>query len=277
MIEKHGNSFFTRNPGYWNSRLLIGSPMTGLVRSEWVMGRYGQTIPTNWSNAEVVQWMSSYMPLQYQLADAENLIAKTLVEGNWEWLLFIESDNVLPAGTFVKLNEYMIKGDVPVVGGLYFTKSVPPEPMIYRELGKGYYADWKMGEKVWCTGLPFGCTLIHASLIRELWKVSPEYVVNGVTTRRIFKHPDVTVQDPDGFAVVAGTTDLNFFKEIKEKEIFLKADKGRWKAYAKKANPFLVDTRIFVKHIDMDGVQWPLSLPADFLNGKKKLKDFLTL
>lgn len=277
-IEKKGSSFFTRNPGYWNSRLLIGSPQTGLVRSEWVMARYGQTIPTNWSNAEVTQWMSSYMPLCYQLADAENLIAKTLVEGDWEWLLFIESDNVLPQNTLIKLNEYMIKGDVPVVGGLYFTKSVPPEPMIYRELGKGYYADWKMGDKVWCAGLPFGCTLIHASLVKELWKNAPEYVVNGVVTRRVFKHPDSNNgPDPEGFAVIAGTTDLNFFKEIQEKNIFETAANGRWKKYAKKKYPFLVDTRIFVKHIDMDGVQWPLSLPEDFINGKKPLRDFLTL
>lgn len=271
-IEKHGKSFFDKNPGYWNSRLLIGSPMTGLVRAEWVMGRFGQTIPTNWSNAEVTQMMSSYIPMQYQLADAENLIAKTLVEGKWEWLLFIESDNVLPPNTFVKLNQYMIKGDTPVVGGLYFTKSVPPEPMIYRELGNGYFADWKMGDKVWCSGLPFGCTLIHASIIRELWKVAPEYVVNGVTTRRVFKHPDTTIHDPDGVAVIAGTTDLNFCKEIKENNIF---EKAGWPKYKNKKHPFLVDTSIFVQHIDNDGIKWPLSLPVDFLERRKTLKQCL--
>jgi hypothetical protein len=271
-IKKVGGNFFTKNEGYWNSRLLIGTPMTGLVRSEWMVARYGQTIPTNWSHAEIMQWLNSYIPLGYQLVDAENIIAKTLVEGKWEWLLFIESDNVLPPDTFLKFNQYMIKGDIPVVSGLYFTKSEPPEPMIYREMGEGYYADWKMGEKVWCNGLPFGCTLIHASLIRELWKDAPEYMVGNTLTRRVFKHPENKIDDPTGFAVIAGTTDLNFCKELKERNIF---ERAGWKEYQKKKHPFLVDTTIFVQHIDGDGVKWPLSLPKEFLEGKRPLKDFL--
>ncbi len=272
--QRNPNSFFSKNEGYWNSRLLIGTPMTGLVRSEWVEARYGNVIPTNWSHAQITQWMSSHIPIMYQVADAENIIAKNLIEGDWEWLLFIESDNVLPPATFVALNEYMIRKEVPIVGALYFTKSMPPEPMIYRELGKGYYADWKLGDKVWCSGLPFGCTLIHASIIRELWKVAPEYKIGDKVYRRIFKNPEQTLVGEDGgMGVVAGTSDLNFCKEIKEDDIFTKAG---WPKYAAMEHPFLVDTRIFVKHIDMDGVQWPVTLPEAFLNKEKTLAECLS-
>lgn len=265
--------FFQKNDGYWNSRLLIGTPMTGLVRSEWVEARYNQTIPTNWSHAQITQWMSSHIPVRYQVHDAENIIAENFVKGDWEWLLFIESDNVLPPGTFIALNEYMIRKEVPIVGGLYFTKSVPPEPMIYRELGKGYYADWRLGEKVWCSGLPFGCTLIHGSIIRELYKVAPEYKIGDKTYRRVFKVPEIQLAEQDGMGIITGTSDLNFCKEIKEQDIFTKAG---WPEFAKKEHPFLVDTRIFVKHIDMDGVQWPISLPQEFLEGKKMLSECLS-
>lgn len=263
-----------RNPGKWTNRILIGTPMTGLVRSEWVVGRYGQTIPTNWSHIEVVQWLSSMIPLQYQVADAENIIAKSCVEHNFEWLLFIESDNVLPQSTFVKLNQYMIKGDIPVVGALYFTKSVPAEPMIYRQPGRGYYADWKLGDKVWCRGLPFGCTLIHGSIIKALWKEAPEYQVGNITTRRVFKHPEEVIIDPNtqDFFVAQGTTDLNFCNEIIRNDILGKAG---WKDIAKKEFPFLVDTSIFVKHIDNDGIQHPTVLPQEFLEGKKTLRECL--
>jgi hypothetical protein len=272
-MSKQKQNFFEVNKGYWNSRLLIGTPQTGLVRSEWVEARYGQTIPTNWSHAQITQWMSSHIPVKYQVPDAENIIAKNFVAGDWEWLLFIESDNVLPPGTFIALNEYMIRKEVPIVGGLYFTKSVPPEPMIYRELGKGYFADWKLGEKVWCSGLPFGCTLIHGSIIRELWKVAPEYKLGDNVLRRVFKVPEQQLIGEDGLGVVTGTSDLNFCKEIKENDIFTKAG---WPEYAKKEHPFLVDTRIFVKHIDMDGVQWPISLPESFLKGEKTLAEVLS-
>jgi hypothetical protein len=130
-----------------------------------------------------------------------------------------------------------------------------------------------MGEKVWCSGLPFGCTLIHGSIIRELHKISPEYMIGDKTYRRIFKTPAQTIVAEDGFGVVAGTSDLNFCKEIKERDIFTKAG---WPEFAKKKHPFLVDTRIFVKHIDNDGIQWPISLPKDFLEGKKTLAQCLS-
>lgn len=263
-----------KNPSGWNNRILIGTPMTGLIRSEWAVGRYGQTIPTNWSHIEVMQWMSSYIPLRYQVADAENIIAKQVVEGNFEWLLFIEHDNVLPPNTFVKLNQYMISGKYPVVGALYFTKSVPAEPMIYREPGRGYFADWKLGDKVMCRGLPFGCTLIHGSIIKELWKTAEPYQIGNTTTRRVFKHPEEVHLDPNSndFYLSQGTTDLNFCNELIANKIF---EKAGWPEFQKKKYPFLVDTSIFVKHIDHDGVQWPTELPKPFLEGKKTLKQCL--
>ena len=273
-ITRHGDSFLTKNLGKMANRLIIGTPMTGLVRSEWVVARYGQTIPTNWSHVEVMQWMNSHVPLRYQVADAENIIAKAVVENDFEWLLFIESDNVLPPDAFIKINSYMISEKYPVVGGLYFTKSNPPEPMIYRKPGNGYYADWKLGDKVWCRGLPFGFTLIHGSIIKELWKVAPEYQVGGITTRRVFKHPEDVVIDPnsDDFFVTQGTTDLNFCNELIRNKIF---EKAGWPEFQKKQYPFLVDTSIFVKHIDNDGIKWPTQLPAPFMEGKKTLKQCL--
>ena len=57
------------DPGYTN-RVLIGIATTGLVRVEWVGARYGQVIPNNWSQVEMQEWMNSYIPLHYQVADA---------------------------------------------------------------------------------------------------------------------------------------------------------------------------------------------------------------
>jgi hypothetical protein len=266
------SNVLTKNPGKWTNRLLIGTPMTGLVRSEWAFARFGQTIPTNWSHVDVIQWMQSNIPLRFQVPDAENLIAKACVEGNFEWLLFIESDNILPHNTFIKLNQYMIRGDVPIVGALYFTKSHPPEPMIYREFGKGYYADWKLGDKVWAKGLPFGCTLIHGSIIRELWKDAPEYVVGNQVTRRVFSTPSSVLEDPEtnDYMLTSGTSDLNFCKQIVDNKIF---ERAGWGKYQKKEFPFLVDTNIFVKHIDNEGIQYPVDLSPEFLAKKRTFKE----
>lgn len=255
-------TFLQKNTGKWMNRILIGIPMTGLVRAEWIGSRYGQIIPTNWSHVEVQQWLSSYIPLEHQLADAENLMAKLVVEGNFEWFLSIEHDNILPNNTFIKLNEYMIEGKIPIVAGLYFTKSVPPEPILYRGRGTGHFADFKLGEKVWVDGIPFGCTLIHGSIIKALWDESPEYTVNGQVTRRVFDLPAVANFDPEGNSYSnTGTSDLAFCTRIMKDRIF---EKAGWPEFQKMQYPFLVDTSIFVKHITTDGVQYPLSVPEKF-------------
>jgi len=168
----------------------------------------------------------------------------------------------------------MIKGDIPVVSGLYFTKSVPPEPILYRDSGKGYYADWKMGEKVWVSGIPFGFTLIHCSILKQLWKESPEYTVNGLTTRRVFQTPAESFQDPSGgWMNHSGTSDLQWCARLKKENIF---EKAGWPDIQKKEHPFLVDTTIMLKHIDrLTGVQYPINLPTAFIEGKIPWKEAL--
>jgi hypothetical protein len=229
---------------------------------EWVQARYTQIIPTNWGEVDYTSWLNTYTPIDYQVIDAENLIAKVMVEKDFEWLLSIEHDNVIPPMAFVKMNEYMIEAKIPVVAGLYFTKSDPPEPMIYREWGHGYYDRWRMGDKVWCKGIPFGFTLIHGSIIKELWKTAPEYMIGNQITRRVFHGPENTDEaTQNGFFINKGTSDLAFCKELMDKGIF---EKAGWPEFQKKRYPFLCDTSIFVRHIDQEGNQWPMIVPKKY-------------
>lgn len=242
-----------------NRKVLIFTPSRGLVRTEWVHARYGQIIPTNWSMVEMTQFVSPYLPIGYQLADAQNLLAKQVVEGDYDWVIYIEDDNIIPPDTIKKFNEYMLDGKIPVVSGLYFTKSQPAEPLIYRGQGNGHFRDFKLGDMVWCDGIPFGCRLEHASLIKEAWKNSPEYMVNGEKTRRVFKQPSRMVfNEQGGYEVTGGTTDLEWCKRIIREGLL---EKAGFKDIAKLKYPFLCDTTIFVRHIDQSGRQWPLEIP----------------
>jgi hypothetical protein len=256
------------NHGYWNSRLVIGTPVTGLVRIEWVTARYGQVIPTNWSAAEIKPWISSVAPLRFLVADAQNIIVQKTIEMDAEWMILIESDNVIPHDCFFRLNEYMIEKKVPVVSGLYFTKSEPPEPMTYREVGRGYYDKWKLGDKVWCSGVPTGTLLIHASILKKMWEESPEYNAGGMIVRRVFETPSkVWFNEEKGVIETAsGTSDLNWCRRVMDENFF---EKAGWPEYQKMKYPFLVDTNIFVKHIDNNGRQWPLAIPQKFQPDKK--------
>jgi hypothetical protein len=244
------------NLGYVN-RLLVGTATTGSVRMEWVCARYGQVIPTNWSMVQALHFMDGYVPLRYQVADAQNLIVRDAVNSDFEWLLLLEHDTMPPPDAFIRFNEYMRRGDVPVVSGLYYTKTTPPEPLVYRGRGNGAYDLFALGDLVWCDGVPTGCLLIHCAILREIWKDSEEYEVrSGVQTRRVFETPMRQWYDPESgqYNAATGTSDLEWCTRVMQEEYFARAG---WDAYQEKEYPFLVDTNILCSHIDQNGVQFP--------------------
>lgn len=255
----------------WQNRVFLFTPSTGSVRMEWVQSRYAQMIPTNWSFVEIMHFLSPYVPIGYQLADAQNLMAKYVVEGDYQWIIYIEHDNILPPDAFVRFNQYINEQKVPVVSGLYFTKAEITEPLIYRGKGTSYFGDWKMGDKVWADGIPFGFRLEHAGLVKAAWENSEEYTVNGVVTRRVFKQPGAIWYDEEkgGMVSTGGTTDLAWCARIMEEKLF---EKAGWPEYQKMKYPFLVDTNIFVKHIDQNGNIYPRSIPGKFVSPDKNYK-----
>ncbi len=255
-----------------NNRITIGIPMTGLLRSEWVLARYGQVIPCNWSTSDCIMWLDQYSPLRFSVADARNLIVERAIATDSEWLFFIDHDTILPPTTLLKMNEYMLAGEPPVVGGLYFTKSVPAEPLVYRGSGISHYRDWHLGDKVWVTGMGMGCTLIHVSLLKAVWEDSEPYMVRGTQTRRVFETPAKQWFDPEaqGWRTETGTEDLFFLNRIIKGDYLAKAG---WKKYAKKKYPYLIDTSIFCTHIDQAGVQYPArGEQQEFLRPEDKKK-----
>lgn len=243
------------NPGYIN-RLLVATPSTGQIRMEWAAARYGQIIPTNWSMVQMIQWMNSFVPTRYSVADAQNLIVKAVVEQDFEWLLLIEHDTIPPPDAFIRFNQYIRDAKVPIVSGLYYSRSRPSEPLVFRGRGTSFYDKWKMGDKVWVDGVPTGMLLVHGGILRAMWKESPEYMVNGQMTRRIFRAPtDMWIDEETGtFNTVTGTSDLDWCTRIMKEGFFKKAG---WDNYQKKEFPFLVDTNIFCKHIDLTGETYP--------------------
>lgn len=246
----------SNDPGYVN-RLLVGTATTGSVRIEWVQARYGQIIPTNWSMVTMLQYMNSYMPLRYQVADAQNLIVKECIEKDFEWLFLLEHDVILPPDAFIRINDYIREKRHPVVSGLYYTRSKPSEPLLYRGRGTSYYDDWKVGDKVWVDGVPTGCLLIHAGILRAMWAESEEYQLGNIKTRRVFDTPRALWFNPQTgtFNTTSGTSDLDWCTRVMTGNFFAKAG---WSEYQNNRWPFLVDTALFCRHIDnATGIQYP--------------------
>lgn len=238
------------------NRILVGIPATGLVRIEWVLARYGQVIPCNWSQSDLVHFIDQYSPLGFMVADARNMICTKAVEGDFKWVFFIDHDTLMPPQTLLTWNERMLSEDIPVFGGLYFTKGVPSEPLVYRGVGTSYYKNWKLGDEVWVDGLGMGCTMIHVSILKIMYDEAESYMIGPNTVKRIFTTPSKIGYDPQlkGWNAQSGTEDLQWCNEVRKRGILQKAG---WGDIAKKRFPYLVDTNIFCKHIDNSGIQYP--------------------
>lgn len=246
----------SNDPGYIN-RLLIATPTKGIIRMEWAQARHGATIPVNWSQVQYIQYMHTFSPIRFSVANAQNVIVKTVIEKDFEWLLLIEDDVIIPPDAFVKFNQYIREEKHPIVSGIYYTKSEPPEPLLFRGRGTSYYGNWKRGDKVWVDGVPTGVLLIHAGVLRAMWNESPEYVVNNVVTRRVFDDPRKLWYDPNtgSYNAITGTSDLDWCTRVMEGKFL---EKAGWKKHQKKKYPFLVDTSIWCEHIDLkSGVTYP--------------------
>ena len=241
----------------FTNKILVATPTLGTVRMEWVQARYGQIIPTNWSQVMMTQFMNGFIPQRYQVADAQNMIAKEVVEKDYEWLLLVEDDTILPADAFIRFNDYMREGNCPVVSGLYFTRTHPSEPMVYRGRGTSYYTDWQYGDVVQVDGVPTGALLISGKLIRALWEDSEEYDINGNKTRRVFDSVNRQwFDEAEGIMrTSSGTSDLDLCSRIIEGHYL---EKAGWPELDKEQYPFIIDTRIFCKHIERTtGEQFP--------------------
>lgn len=243
------------NPGYIN-RCFVATPTTGLVRMEWVQGRFGQMIPPNWSMVQMVQYISGYIPMRYQVADAQNLIVAEAIKSDFEWLMLIEHDTIPPPDAFIRFNQYIRDESHPVVSGLYYTRSRPSEPLVYRGRGTSCYTNWKLGDLVYADGVPTGMLLVHMGLIREMWKDAETYYIGNKETRRLFRTPLDSWGAPGdpNYNMQVGTSDLQWCTDVMKGD-YLK--KSGWTKFAKKKYPFLVDTNIFCRHINPDGEQFP--------------------
>lgn len=246
----------------WTKRVCIAVPTTGNIRIEWMMARFSQIIPCNWSNADIFQYFDQYSPIGWAVAEARNICLKYFMDGGYDWLIFIDHDTLIPPDCFIKLNEYMNDGSIPIISGLYYCKGSHPEPLIYRGRGNSFYQKWKAGDKVWCDGIPMGCCLIHKSIIKRLYDTSPEYVAQTNYGQQVCRQVFVTPREAwfdnetGRYQSQSGTEDLYFLDRVIKEKVFENCGVKKFAKYGKMKYPFLLDTSIFCSHIDNYGNQY---------------------
>lgn len=123
-----------------------------------------QGYPTN-TNVQVLTLLGKDV-------DAGRTIAiEQAIEQKNKYAWFVDDDTVPPqdaARHLIYILEQHPKA--MVAGGIYCTRSTPPEPIVYMEQGAGCYWDWKVGDVFKCWGIGTGCMMINLDIFKHIEK-----------------------------------------------------------------------------------------------------------
>ncbi|MDQ1307671.1 MAG: hypothetical protein QG671_3504 [Actinomycetota bacterium] len=103
------------------------------------------------------------------VAEADNILVHEAIRDGAKYLLSIEEDVIPPPMGLRQLMATMgLRPESTVVAGIVTSKSIPPEPMIYREDGQGACFDFARGEIFEVASVHMGFTLIRLADLADV-------------------------------------------------------------------------------------------------------------
>lgn len=155
---------------------------------------------------------ASYIPISpdsLEVGEARNLCVEQAREAGAEWIFFVDYDVLPPPNALIKLMSHKM----PIVGGVYHSKSIPSWPLLYVKGWPGAFEDYEAGDLVAVHGMGMGCTLIRMDVFDKLekpyFKTIPGYVAENPNTVLPHMTEDTYFCDKArkaGFDVVADTS-----------------------------------------------------------------------
>jgi glycosyltransferase involved in cell wall biosynthesis/2-polyprenyl-3-methyl-5-hydroxy-6-metoxy-1,4-benzoquinol methylase len=184
--------------------LFIGFITDGMILAKWMMrlNELSHGIPAGmywryvWYEGRGYKDDGGYARARQKVVDQARA-------QNAKWLFFIDSDVFPPPETITKLMSH----GKQITTGIYYMKSSPAQPVIFKEMGDGPYWDFPLESLIEIGGAGLGCTLIDMDVFDAFDKAGLAYFQeNWIHTK------------PDGNKVkVAVGEDHWFF--IKSKEL----------------------------------------------------------
>lgn len=173
-------------------------------------------------------------------AHNREVLAEKAVECGARYLFYLDDDTFCPNNTFKSLI-YELEKDpqIMIAGGIYTTKEVEAQPLVFKTIGDGPFWNWKVGDTFDCEGLGTGCMMIKTEVFQHIpkpWFLEPDETPIGVTKR--LGNEDVPITHS------GGTEDLYFCQKVIDAGFRIRAHGG-----------------VLPAHMDQNGVVY--GLPAD--------------
>lgn len=195
-------------------RVMIAVPSYGKVSTTWAQNFMSIQTPLG-----VVSMHHFDARPNIDIAEKRNFAIQNAIDNEADVLFFVGDDVWVPAETLQRLLNRWKRGD-KIVTGVYWTKSIEPEPYIFRDYMAGSFLDWRCGDYFPVDWAGCDCLLIDIALMKRIgspW-FSRDYTMatEGV----------LDIDDPRLHAMrdALNTEDLFFYSKLKKHDVIVMCD-----------------------------------------------------
>lgn len=156
-----------------NNGLLIAFLTDGMLNMTW-MDRVQKEIPAGIPSG--IFWKTAWVKGKHYrekggYAKARIELVEKAMELKSKWIFFIDSDTFAPTDVITQ----MMARKKDIVTGIYYMKSQPPQPILYKRLGDGPYWDFPIDELFEVEAAGAGCMLINMKVFEAMKKAGIPY------------------------------------------------------------------------------------------------------
>ena len=137
--------------------VVVGIPSFGMVSTYFLQSRLSQQFP-------LVSSAIDKIVLNKPIADARNEIVEFALSQGANYIYWLDDDVIAPPDSFLRL--YSHRKDI--VNGVYWSKSNPPMPLVFRNHLEGPYWDWHVGDLIEIDAAGNGLTLVRTDVYKKI-------------------------------------------------------------------------------------------------------------
>lgn len=182
---------------------VVGIPSRGMVSTHFMMARchLGASLGISWSDLVVTHEVALEKGIDpNSVAAKKQFIAEFAVESGAEWVFFLDDDVIFPPNSLLQL----LSRNKDIIGGVYWSKSSPPVPLIFRGHMQGPYMNWHVGDFLKVDAMGMGLNIIKTKVFKAMPKpwFSENYVYHNLKISNTKN--------------IGTTEDLYFYKKAKD-------------------------------------------------------------
>ncbi len=137
--------------------VVIGIPSFGMVSTFFYQAMKGQQFP-------LVSSAIDKVVLNKPIADARNEIVQYALDQGANYIFWVDDDVIPPGDAFLKMYNHQ----KDIVNGVYWSKSNPPMPLMFRNHLEGPYWNWHIGDFIEIDAAGMGLTLVKTDVYRKI-------------------------------------------------------------------------------------------------------------